>query len=125
MGEVVELIKGDTPVICSQERAQYYLDKGFQIVGDETDENAEELPVEEPKQDDKELLAEVLERAELPGTIDRQGAITIAVQRIFDRKDSSDFTDGGLPRVEVIATEAGVKGITRQERAIAMESIDK
>lgn len=125
--EVVRLIKGDTPIICDPDRAQYYLDKGFRIVGDEDEKPAEEVSVEGPRQDaeNEEPLVEVLIRTELPGTINRQEAITIAVQHILDRNNSDELTGAGLPRIEIIAEEAGVDAVTAPERATAMESISK
>lgn len=129
MAIVVKLVKDGVPVICDPKRAQHYLDQGFRPIGDndEGDEGTEGEEAERPVKGGtaKPVLVEkevIDEKPLTPGTIDRQTAISIAVQHIFDRKEPDDFTSGGLPRVEVIATEAGVESVTVQERSVAMEA---
>jgi hypothetical protein len=51
--KTVKLIKGDNPVICSPERAQYYLDKGWELAGSKrrrTPVEIEDIVEEEPVQ---------------------------------------------------------------------------
>lgn len=122
--ETVKMIKGDAELICNLDQVQQFTDKGFRIIGDEdekvemdnqsiaTDESIAEMPVEGP-------------RSELSKAIDRQEAITIAVRHILDRNNPDELTGAGLPRIEIIAEEAGVDAVTAPERATAMESISK
>lgn len=113
--KTVKLIKGDNPVICSPERAQYYLDKGWELAGSKR----RRTPVE---------IEDIVEEEPVRGSLneepvnDRQQIITKAVKTIFDRNNSEEFTGGGLPRIEVIVEECGLEDVTGQERSIAMEN---
>ena len=112
--EVVKLIKGDNPVVCSPERAQYYLDRGWEIVGSKRRRT--------PVGATKDVIEEdVIETSIEGGSLNRQEIITNAVEAIFNRNDPDEFTGGGLPRIEVIAAESGLEDVTGQERSIAME----